>query len=154
MPRKSKHPRIEPLQPPYDDETAAALELLGPPIQLFRVFARRPELARGIAGWGHYYLSRRSALSLRHRELVIDRATARCGADYEWGVHIAVLAEKAGLSEDQVRSLATGSDADPCWLDPRDRAVHSFGGRVARLPRPLRRRVVGPGRRHRRGRRI
>jgi alkylhydroperoxidase family enzyme len=123
MPRKSKQARIEPLEPPYDDETAAALELLGPPIQLFRVFARRPELARGIAGWGHYYLSRRSALSLRHRELVIDRVTARCGADYEWGVHIAVFAGKAGLSDDQVRSLATGSHADPCWTDPGDRAV-------------------------------
>lgn len=79
MPRKSKQPRIEPLEPPYDAETAEALELLGPPIQLFRVFARRPQLARGIAGWGHYYLSRRSALSLRHRELVIDRVTAQCG---------------------------------------------------------------------------
>ena len=123
MPRKAKQPRVEPLQPPYDDETAAALELLGPPIQLFRVFARRPELARGIAGWGHYYLSRRSALSLRHRELVIDRTTARCGADYEWGVHIAAYAGKAGLSDDQLRSLATGSHADLCWPDPGDRAV-------------------------------
>jgi alkylhydroperoxidase family enzyme len=127
MHRKSKQPRIEPriepLQPPYEDETAATLELLGPPIQLFRVFARRPELARGIAGWGRYYLSRRSALSLRHRELVIDRTTARCGADYEWGVHIAVYARKAGLGDDQVRSLATGSHADLCWPDPGDRAV-------------------------------
>jgi Carboxymuconolactone decarboxylase family len=123
MPRKSKHPRIEPLEPPYDDHTAAALELLGPPIQLFRVFARRPGLARGIAGWGHYYLSQRSALSLRHRELVIDRTTARCGADYEWGVHIGVFAEKAGLSDGQIQSLATGSHADPCWPRSGDRAV-------------------------------
>ncbi len=51
--------------PPYDGETAAAIELLGPSIQLFRVFARRPELARGIAGWGHYYLSRESAQGRR-----------------------------------------------------------------------------------------
>jgi uncharacterized membrane protein YfcA len=39
-------------------------------------------------------LSRRAALSLRHRELVIDRTTARCGAEYEWGIHIAVYAAK------------------------------------------------------------
>lgn len=123
MPRNSKRARIEPLEPPYDDETAAALELLGPPIQLFRVLARRPDLARGIAGWGHYYLSRRSALSLRHRELVIDRTTALCGADYEWGIHVAVFAEKAALTPDQVRSLASGSASDPCWTDPGDRAV-------------------------------
>src|ERR687895_356218 len=63
MPRKSKQARIAPLEPPYDHETATALELLGPPIQLFRVFARRPDLARGITGWGRYYLSRRSALT-------------------------------------------------------------------------------------------
>jgi alkylhydroperoxidase family enzyme len=123
MPRNSKHPRITPLEPPYDDETAAALELLGPPIQLFRVFARRPDLARGIAGWGHYYLSRRSALTLRQRELVIDRTTARCGADYEWGVHIAVFAERADLTPAQIRSLAVGGPDDACWTDPADRAV-------------------------------
>jgi alkylhydroperoxidase family enzyme len=123
MPRKPKHPRTEPLEPPYDEATAAALQLLGPPIQLFRVFARRPERARGIAGWGHYYLSRKSALSLRHRELVIDRTTARCGADYEWGIHVAAFAKKAGLSDDQLLSLANGCHTDPCWLDPGDRAV-------------------------------
>jgi alkylhydroperoxidase family enzyme len=123
MPRKSKHPRITPLEPPYDAETAAALELLGPPFQLFRVLARRPALARGITGWGHYYLSKRSALTLRQRELVIDRTTALCGADYEWGVHIAVFAEKAGLTAAQVRSLAAGGPDDPAWTDPADRAV-------------------------------
>lgn len=123
MPRNPKQPRIEPVEPPYDDETAAALELLGPRIGLFRVFARRPDLARGLASWGHYYLSRRSALSLRHREIVIDRTTARCGADYEWGVHVAAFAEKARLTPDQVRSLATGAATDPCWTDAADRAV-------------------------------
>lgn len=123
MPLISKQPRIEPLEPPYDEDSAAALELLGPPIQLFRVFARRPELARGIAGWGQYYLSRRSALSLRQRELVIDRTTARCGADYEWGVHVAAYAAKVGLTEPQLASLAGGDVGDTCWDDPADRAV-------------------------------
>lgn len=65
MPRFSKQtvsPRLDPVEPPYEPETAAALEALGPPIALFRVFARRPDRARGILGWGRYYLSRRSAL--------------------------------------------------------------------------------------------
>ena len=123
MPRISKHPRIAPLDPPYDDATAAALELLGPPIQLFRVFARWPDLARGIAGWGHYYLSRRSALTMRHRELVIDRTTALCGADYEWGVHVAVFADKVELTSDQLASLASGDASDACWSAPTDQAV-------------------------------
>ena len=94
-----------PVEPPYDDETAAALEALGPPLALFRVFARRPDRARAIHGWGSYYLSRRLALSLRHRELIIDRTTARCGAEYEWAIHISVFADRAGLTGEQIRSV-------------------------------------------------
>jgi alkylhydroperoxidase family enzyme len=124
VPLKSKHaPRIAPVTPPYDEATATALEALGPPIMLFRMFARRPERARAIHGWGSYYLSRRSALSLRHRELVIDRTTALCGAEYEWGIHINVFAAKAALSEEQVRSLVHGDADDPCWDAAGDRAV-------------------------------
>ncbi|MER5636630.1 carboxymuconolactone decarboxylase family protein [Kitasatospora sp. NPDC002227] len=123
MPLNSKQPRIEPLSPPYDEAAGAALERLGrSPIQLFRVWARRPELAEGIAGWGGHYFSRRSALTIRQRELVIDRTTALCGADYEWGVHVAVFAEKAGLDSEQLASLASGGPADDCW-SAADRAV-------------------------------
>ncbi|MFF7476888.1 carboxymuconolactone decarboxylase family protein [Streptomyces sp. NPDC008092] len=123
MPLKSKQPRIEPLSPPYGEGAREALELLGhSPVQLFRVWARRPELARSIAGWGSYYFSRRSALTLRQRELVIDRTTVLCGADYEWAVHVAGFAEKAGLDAAQLASLAKGSPADDCWHTA-DRAV-------------------------------
>ncbi|MGI5321277.1 carboxymuconolactone decarboxylase family protein [Actinomadura nitritigenes] len=126
MPRFSKQtvaPRVAPVEPPHDAETAAALEALGAPIALFRVFARRPERAHGLHGWGRYYLSRRAALSLRHRELVIDRTTRRCGAEYEWGVHVAVFAGKAGLDAEQIRSIVAGGPDDGCWTDPADRAV-------------------------------
>ena len=123
MPLKSKQPRIAPLEPPYDDQAAATLASLGPPIQLFRVLARRPDLAQGITGWGRYYLSRKSALTLRQRELVIGRTTALCGASYEWGVHIAFFAAKAGFDAAQVSSLADGTPGDACWPDPADRAV-------------------------------
>jgi alkylhydroperoxidase family enzyme len=116
-------PRVEPVTPPYDAETAAALEALGPPIEIFRLFARRPDRAHGLAGWGRYYLSRRCALSLRHRELLILRTTARCGAEYEWGVHVQVFAGRAGLTAEQVRSVTAGHPDDPCWTDPADRAV-------------------------------
>jgi alkylhydroperoxidase family enzyme len=122
MLRNSNQPRVAPVQPPYDAETAAALEPLGPPLALFRVFARRPERARAIHAWGRYYLSRQLALSLRQRELVIDRVTALCGAEYEWGIHIDVFAAKAGLTAEQVRSLTVGSPDDPAW-DAADRAV-------------------------------
>ena len=114
---------MAPVTPPYDAATTAALEALGPPIMLFRVFARRPERARAIHGWGSYYLSRRSALSLRHRELVIDRTTALCGAEYEWAIHISAYAAKADLTDAQVRSLVHGSAGDACWDAPADGAV-------------------------------
>lgn len=126
MLRKSNHadvPRVLPVEPPYDQDTAAALEPLGPPIALFRLFARRPDRARGVYGWGRYYLSRQSALTIRQRELVIDRTTALCGAEYEWGIHIAVFARKAELTAAQVRSVTAGGPDDPCWTDPADRAV-------------------------------
>ena len=111
------------MSPPYDGETEAALARLGPPLSIFRVMARRPDRAHGIAGWGRYYLSRQCALSLRHRELLILRTTALCGAEYEWGVHVQVFAEKAGLTAGQVRSVTSGSPDDACWTDPSDRAV-------------------------------
>ncbi len=115
--------RLAPVEPPFAAEVAAALEALGPPIALFRLFARRPDRALAIQGWGRYYLSRRSALTLRTRELVIDRTTARRGAEYEWGIHITAFAGRAGLSPPQIASLTRGGPADPCWEDPGDRAV-------------------------------
>jgi alkylhydroperoxidase family enzyme len=126
MLRKTNQPsssRIAPVEPPYDEATAAALEPLGPPIALFRLFARRPERAHAIFGWGRYYLSRSLALSLRHRELVIDRTTALCGAEYEWGIHISVFAAKVGLTNEQIQSVTVGGPEDPCWTDPADVAV-------------------------------
>ena len=81
---------------------------------------RRSEVADRVRGAGTCL---GSALSLRQRELAIDRTTALCGAGYEWGIHIAVYAGKAGLTGEQVASLATGDPADACWTDPADRAV-------------------------------
>jgi hypothetical protein len=82
-------PRIEPLTEPYPPDVAERLTALMPPgqepIRLFRTFVRNLPMAAGLNAWGTYYLSRRLSLSLRDRELVIDRTTARCGCDYEWG---------------------------------------------------------------------
>ncbi len=57
MPLIPKHARLVPTAPPFDDETRAALDILGPPIALFCAFARHPDRAHAIAGWGRYYLS-------------------------------------------------------------------------------------------------
>jgi alkylhydroperoxidase family enzyme len=53
---------------------------------------------------------------------VIDRTCARCGCEYEWGVHLAVYAERVELTAEQARSITHGSASDPCW-DARDALV-------------------------------
>jgi alkylhydroperoxidase family enzyme len=111
--------RIAPLTPPYDPAVAAQLETMMPPgvppIGLFRTFARNLPMAQAMGGWGSYELSRRLTLSMRLRELVIDRVTARCGCEYEWGVHLAFFADRVGLTADQKRSITHGTPDDRCW---------------------------------------
>jgi alkylhydroperoxidase family enzyme len=46
---------------------------------------------------------------------VIDRVTARCGAEYEWAVHVAYFAERVSLTHEQVASIAHGDAGDACW---------------------------------------
>jgi alkylhydroperoxidase family enzyme len=117
--------RIEPLEPPFEEPVGTVLERMMPsgipPIALFRTLAHNPAMTAGVNAWGSYYLTKQSSLTMRTREIVIDRVTARCVCEYEWGVHIAFFAEKVGLTDEQVRSLAFGSPADSCWDDPPDR---------------------------------
>jgi hypothetical protein len=119
--------RIPPLEPPYAPEAGAQLEAMMPagvaPIGLFRMFVRNLPMAAAMSGWGGYELSKRLSLSMREREIVIDRTCARCGAEYEWGVHIMFFATRVGLTGAQVHSLTHGGAADPCWADERERLL-------------------------------
>jgi alkylhydroperoxidase family enzyme len=119
--------RIAALTEPFEPEVADLLAAMMPrgvaPIGLFRTFARNPVMARAMTGWGGYELGRSLSLSVREREIVIDRTCARCGCEYEWGVHVAFFAERAGLSDEQVRSLTLGSADDACWASERERLV-------------------------------
>lgn len=112
-------PRIEPLTEPYDPDVAHRLAAMMPPgetpIRLFRTFAKNLPMATGLNAWGSYYLSKKLSLTLRDRELIIDRTTARCGCEYEWGVHVAFYAKRVELNPEQIRSITHGSPADPCW---------------------------------------
>jgi alkylhydroperoxidase family enzyme len=119
--------RIAPLEAPFEpgvDEVLAAMMPSGaPPIALFRTFARNLPMARAMNGWGAYELSRRLSLSMRQRELVIDRVTARCRCEYEWGVHVAFFADRVGLTAPQITSLTHGTPNDRCWTDPAEKAL-------------------------------
>ena len=130
LPSKSasvSRPRIEPLAPPYAPELQTLLERMTPPgapsiLALFRVLAHNPALAERSTGWGGYLLGRKASLSLRDREVVINRVCARCGAEYEWGVHVAAFGEAAGFTAAQNAAIADPA-ADGAALDARDRLL-------------------------------
>jgi len=73
--------------------------------------------------WGSYELSRDLSLSMRDREIVIDRTCSRCRCEYELGVHVAFFSERVGLDGRQLASLADGSADDSCWTEPRERLL-------------------------------
>ena len=120
-------PRIEPLAPPYTPELEALLTRMTPPgapsvLALFRLLGHNPELATRMTGWGGYLLGGKASLALRDREVVINRVCARCGAEYEWGVHVAAFAEAAGFTALQNRAIAD-PEADDTPLTARDRLL-------------------------------
>jgi alkylhydroperoxidase family enzyme len=105
--------RLEPLAPPYAPEVADELARLMPrgvpPIALFRTVAHNP---RVLGRWRGGALLDKGSITLRQRELVILRTTARLGAEYEWGVHIAFFAAKAGFSEaERAATVHAGPEA-------------------------------------------
>jgi alkylhydroperoxidase family enzyme len=121
--------RIAPLASPYDPRTEEQLVRMMPPgvppIALFRTFARNLTMTEAMTSWGSYELGRHLSLSQRQREIVITRTCARCHCEYEWGVHVAFFAERAGLNNDQLVSLTAGSPEDDCWVDETERLLIS-----------------------------
>jgi len=108
--------RIAPASPPYEPAIAEALDRIMPPgvepLVLFRTMARSPRVfARMFAG----ALLDKGPLSLRQREIVIDRTTARLGCEYEWGVHVTFFAEPAGFTPEHVAATVSGRSVAACW---------------------------------------
>ena len=56
-------------------------------------------------------------LPMRERELVIFRTAARIGADYEWGMHSALFAERCNIDTDQLEALAKKDAGSGGWSD-------------------------------------
>ena len=109
--------RIAPLEPPYAPEIQGQFDRImrgAPPLTLFRVIASSPRAWEKFCAAG---LLDRGPLSLRQREIVIDRTCALNGCEYEWGVHVATFAEAARLSEAEIRAtVREGADA-ACWTE-------------------------------------
>ncbi|QOZ55282.1 carboxymuconolactone decarboxylase family protein [Bradyrhizobium sp. CCBAU 53338] len=111
----SPTPRIAPLAPPYPQEIQAQFDRImrgAPPLVLFRVMAGHSRAWDKFRAGG---LLDAGPLSLRQREIVIDRTCALNGCEYEWGVHVAVFAGPAKLTDDEVRATVDGDATSPCW---------------------------------------
>jgi 4-carboxymuconolactone decarboxylase len=104
--------RIAALQPPYSAAVATVLERVMPanvpPLVLFRTLAVNEKVFLDLMG---SRLLERGSITLREREIVIDRTCARCRCEYEWGVHVAFFAERAGLSGEQVSAICADESA-------------------------------------------
>ena len=116
-------PRISPAEPPFEPQIAAELQRIMPPgvapLVLFRALAKSPRIfARMFAGG----LLDKGPLSLRQREIVIDRTTAKLGCEYEWGVHVAFFAERIGFAPEHIAATVTGASDASCWA-PEEQAL-------------------------------
>ncbi len=116
---------MRPVEPPYDPEIATMLAKWMPPgsdlepLALFRLLAVHRELAQRCWPMASFLLGR-GLLPPHERELVIQRVTGRCGAEYEWGVHAAFFGPRVGLDHATLVALATDDTPD---LPPRDAAI-------------------------------
>jgi len=114
-------PRIAPLTAPYKDDVQKSFDAIMPPgadpLVLFRTLATSDRHWRKFRAGS---LLDRGPLSLREREIVIDRTCALAGCEYEWGVHVAIFAGPARLTEEQVAATVSGERG--CWT-PAERAL-------------------------------
>ena len=110
--------RLAPLTPPYDPEVAATLTRMMPPgqepLNLFRTVAHNRHLLDKLRSTGAYLLNY-GTLDALDREIVIHRTCARCGCEYEWGVHAAIFGPVVGLTDAQLDATVHGAVDDPAW---------------------------------------
>ena len=115
--------RLAPLEPPYPEGIARTLaEMMPPgvpPLRLFRTIAHNPRVLAKIRASN---LLDRGSIERRHREVVILRTTARCGCEYEWGVHVSFFAARVGLGEDELAATVHGGADHPAW-SPSERTL-------------------------------
>ena len=115
--------RISPAEPPYEPAIAAELERIMPPgvppLMLFRTMAQSPRIFAKMFAGG---LLDKGPLGLRQREIVIDRTTARLACEYEWGIHIALFAERVGFTAEHVAATVAGPGDAACWT-PEEQAL-------------------------------
>ena len=113
--------RVQPVSVPYEPDVEAALARVRPPgtdedITFFRVLARSPRLFDAVLATGEYCISKRNHVSVHDREVVVLRTCARARCEAEWGAHVTMWSERAGLTPEQVAATAADDAVGaPCW---------------------------------------
>ena len=101
-----------------DPDVANTLERMMPPgvepLRLFRTVAHNRHILEKLRSTGAYLLNF-GAVDPADREIVIHRTCARCGCEYEWGVHVLAFGRPLGLSEKQISATVLGDQSDPAW---------------------------------------
>jgi hypothetical protein len=97
--------RLVPLSQPYPPEAAAELAQMPADIGLFRTVAHNP---RVLSRWRGGGLLDKGSISLRQREILILRTTAKLKAEYEWGVHVGFFGVKAKFSAAEIHATVHG----------------------------------------------
>ena len=104
--------RIAALNPPYAPDIQAAFDAIMPPgvppLVLFRTLAVNERVYQRFRAGG---LLDRGLLTLRQREIVIDRTCALNRCEYEWGIHVAIFAAKVKFTPRQIEATVLGGDA-------------------------------------------
>jgi 4-carboxymuconolactone decarboxylase len=131
-----KEVRLKPLEPPFSPEIDEALRRRMPrtatvtPLALFRLLVKDEALSTAMEPLGRFHLKhapgRFSSIEPRDREIIIDRVCARCGCEYEWGVHVATFAAQVALTPDQVAATTAPSGSAPPSMTGRDRLLLRF----------------------------
>ncbi len=134
---------IAPLEPPYAPDIAAQFDRImrgAPPLILFASSPATPAPGRNSVPAA---MLDRGPLSLREREIVIDRTCARTGCEYEWGVHVATFAQAAHLTEEQLRATVTGLPMRHA-VSPAEQALIAAVDALHERAHAQRRRIRGP----------
>jgi alkylhydroperoxidase family enzyme len=117
--------RIAPAEPPFPESVQASFDRMPkdwmPPFRLFTTLARDPNLYGFFTRGAPVYFAG-SNITVRQREVLLLRVTARCQCAYEWGMRVHYFSESAGLSEEQVYATVHGDAYGSCW-DEADRTI-------------------------------
>jgi alkylhydroperoxidase family enzyme len=110
------HQRIKSVKLPYSEKIQESFNVVMPPgmppLNIFKAVGNNERVLSRMVKGG---LLDKGSISIAQRELVILRACAVCKAEYEWGVHVALFAVKAGFTKEQIKDTCSESAAPDLW---------------------------------------